>query len=207
MATTTLALIRASSISQGGFKSTDTRLTTAVWLDIINRSLRQTALDNDWYWLRSSETLTTTAGTGTLTPGATFLRTRSITHQDVGTPLALRDVSELDRITTQGRPVLYDVDNSTMIVRPIPDRAYLLTHRFIRTEVVLAADGDSPLLPLEMSEGVILYAVMLAHEFIRDQAQAAQARTGYTSWLRRVTNNSARSLEPFHIRVRPGSLF
>lgn len=208
MATITLAQIRTAAQNQGAFKTTDTRLTSAAWTDIINRALRQIVLEHDWYWLRSSETLTLTAGTATVAPGSTaFLRTLSLTHTDVGTPLSLRDVTELDRITQSGRPVLYDVDNATIVVAPIPDWAYTLKHRFIRSETPLSSDSDTPLLPLEMSEGLILYAVQLAFEFIRDTEKALAAEKQFSKWLRRIEDNNARSREPFRVRVRPGSLF
>lgn len=207
MATTTLAAVRTAAQNQGNFKTTDTRLTTTTWAEIINRALRQIALDHDWFWLLTNETLTTVPGTSTLAPAATFLRTKSITHNDVGTPLTLREISELDRITTAGRPILYTVENSTISVKPVPDAAYTLMHRFVRTEIVLAADGDSPLIPLEFSEGLILYATKLAFEFIHDTTKALEASKEYTAWLNRSSDNNARSREPFQARVRPGSLF
>ncbi len=208
MATPTQALIRASAQLQGNFKTTDTRLTTSAWLDIVNRALRQIALDHDWYWLLANETLTLTAGTATVAPGAaTYLRTRTLTHNDVGTPLYLREISELDRVTRTGRPIIYAVDNSTINVKPIPDSAYVLVHRYVKSETVMTGDSDVPLIPMEMSEGVILYATKLAFEFIRDTDKAKAAEADYAKWLRRAQDNNARTAEPFRPRIRPGSLF
>lgn len=207
MATITLAQIRAAAQLHGNFQTTDTKLTTSNWTSIINRALRQITLEHDWFWLRTSETLTCTAGTATLTPGTGFLRTLSLTHTDTGLPLSLKDSSELDRITRTGRPVYYDIDNATILISPNPDAAYTIKHRFIRVETVLSADGDVPLIPLEMSEGLILYAVQLAFESIKQHTDALATAKEYGKWLQRTTDQNARSREPFSIRVRPGGLF
>lgn len=209
MATITLLQLRSAIQDQGNFKTTDTRLTSTALTSIVNRALRQVALDHDWFWLRVNETLNTVAGTSTITLGGTtpFLRLMSLTHQDVGTPLMLREVGELDRITTAGRPILYSIENSTLIVKPTPDRVYAMTHRFIRPEIVLVADGDTPLCPLEFAEGVILYGLKLAHQFIQQTDKATAAKADYASWLNRATDNNARSREPWRVRVRPGSMF
>lgn len=208
MSTITLAELRGAAQLAGNFKTTDVLLTSANWTKLINRALRQITNDSDWYWLRSSETLTLTAGTRTKAPGSSlYLRTLSLTHQTSGTPLALRDVSELDRILTVGRPLLYDVDNATIVVAPTPDVDYAVTHRFIKSEVALSGDSDTPLMPAEMSEGLIVYSVMLAHQAAQNSEKAIEAEKAYRSWLRRTTDQNARSREPFRARVRPGSLF
>lgn len=208
MSTITLAELRGAAQLAGNFKTTDALLTTANWTKLINRALRQITNDSDWYWLRSSETLTLTAGTRTKAPGSSlYLRTLSLTHDDNGTPLSLRDVSEIDRILTVGRPLLYDIDNATIVMAPIPDVAYTITHRFIKSEVALSGDSDTPLIPAEMAEGLILYSVMLGHQAAQNSEKAVDAEKAYRTWLRRTLDQNARSREPFRPRVRPGSLF
>ncbi len=207
MATITLTQLLARVRTKGNFKSSDTRLTDAVLTGIINEALEQSALDRDWPWLLKKEVITTVSGTSEVAVPTDYLRTFSINDATTGYPLSMRSVVELDQTIQVGRPTAYNEYGGFILLKPIPNGVYTFTHRYVRVEVTLVSGGDTPMIPLAMSAGVVDWAVKLASEEIKATESALVAERRYAAWLKRADDNLKRTKEPVRVRVRPGSLF
>lgn len=201
----TLATLRQKVIDRANLKSTDTRLTTTVLNRIINDALSQVSMEHAWPWLQTSASIVTVAGTSSYAVPADYIQTHSLVQTDIGAPLVQRATLELDQIIASGRPSTYAIYGTSVLLKPIPDGAYTISHRYIKAEPALVADGDVSLIPEVYSRGAVEWAAMLAFQEIKDEVSALSAEKNYRSWLNRVSDNVRSSREPMRVRVRPGS--
>lgn len=205
MATITLTELQAAVRLRMNAKTTDSVLTTANITEAINDAIRTITLEHDWFWLHTSTTITTVAGTSVYAVPADFLRTISITDTVIGNHLVQFPLIDLDSIVGQGRPNIYAVEAGNIILKPIPSDVNTFLHRYVKTETPLSVGGDTPLIPKEFSEGIVHGAALTAARFIRDSQMAAEAAADYNDWLTVAQDNNRRSKEPMRVRVRRGS--
>lgn len=204
----TLTDLDALVVGRLGVNSNDTRLTSSVRTRAINEAVRQVTLEADWPWLVTSGTLTTVVGTASYSVPSTWFRTRHIIHQDNGDSLLHRSLIDVDSYNIsgrQGRPMIYTVEGSAILLGPVPDGVYNLTHRFMRTETALVSGSDSTLIPTLYSRGVVEWATSALLREIREMDRAVEADAEYIKWLKRTKDNIKQSREPYRVRVRPGS--
>jgi hypothetical protein len=201
-----LSVIRTLIRNRYGILATDAGITDAVLTDAVNAALRAITLEADWPWLVTSTTFTTMAGTTSYALPTTHLRTLSLVDVAIAEPLQRRQTVEIDRFQLQqGRPYLYAISGSSLLLAPKPDGAYQIQHRFVRAEITLSAGTNSPLLPDPFIDGVVDYAAALAFLNARQDDRANAAMTQYVAWLRRTKDNIFLSRDPLTVRVRPGS--
>lgn len=187
--------------SRGSFNTSDVGLTAAKLTEFINAALKQISAERDWPHLFTTETITTAAADSTYTLPAGHIRTDAIVDPTTGDTLIERQIEELDRITGAGRPMFWAAYGTEIVVKPIPDGVYTLTHRYVRSETALSAGGDLPLLPRHMDEGVVEWATMLAHTFTRELDKAAEAGARYNAWLKATVDNVLRGRRPRRVQV------
>ncbi|HYF46988.1 MAG TPA: hypothetical protein VD926_12300 [Acidimicrobiales bacterium] len=204
-----VAALKTRIRDRAGLTTSDSLVTSAVLLRLINAGLNTIALEADWPWLRVKTTLTTVAGTDEVSPPSLWLRTISLTHADTGEPLVRRHIKVLDRVpsTTQGRPYLYAVDGGKLTLRYTPNGAYSLVHRYVKSETELVADEDVPLLPEAYSQGLVEWCAAKALTMKKETERAQEAKMDYGAWLKRARDNINQGREPLRVEVRPGSEF
>ncbi len=206
MAYTTAELITALE-DRAELDPNSVLMTAAVKLRLINRALAQVTLEADWPWLRSSASAVSVAGTATLVLPTGWIRSLALTETVTGEPMLRRPVRILDRNTGRGRPYLYAVDGSVLTLSPTPDAVYTYTHRYLRSEPVLAA-GETPLMPEVYSQGIIEWAAIKAFQRTQaDPAKVTQAVLDYKEWLTRAKDNINQGREMLRIEPREGAWF
>ncbi len=184
----------------------DSLLTDAQINDFINRALQNFSLEQDWPWQKTVETRVVTVGADSFAVPTGWYRTESITHQDTGWPLERRAPKYLDRVLGQGRPEFWaPFGAGTILLRYAPDQTYSLTHRYMKLEPTLSADGDAPLVPEAFSQAIVDWAAYQALTLGNSVSRAQAAMVDYIASLKRIRDNNNQGAEPLRITVRPGS--
>lgn len=153
-----------------GVASTDGAATDTIVYGMLDGAVKRIALMYDWPWLEASETITTVAGTSEYTPGATW-RTTLRLHRPGYADLEYRVPRDLQGYIDsgqQGAPVLYTVERGKLILAPIPDAVYPVTHVFIRTETTIDGASDVPLIPEYAEDLLVVVAAHMLAASMRD---------------------------------------
>lgn len=189
-------------------------LTATVVNNALNASLRAITAERSWSWLDAEETINTVAGTDSYTPSATWGKTRALHHPNYG-PLRLMVLTELltefESTSPTGRPRAYTEEGGQLVLRPVPDAVYALSHFFRRVEPGLSGDSDVPLMPAQFHDVIVAHAVWrLAgqrHQTREHRERALQAKADYEQWTRRMRDEDLRTLQPRGITIRPGAVW
>lgn len=184
----------------------DQGLNAAQLGEFINAALKHVQMQADWPWMVGNVSFSTVSGTSTYAVPADWLRTHSLVASDVGDPLHLRTVGELDEVIYQGRPRIYVIDQEQIYLKPIPDGVYPIQHRYYSVEPLLVAGTDTPKIPVQFDDGIIEYAAFLALRYLRQEDRSKMALEGYQEWLKVTLDNGRRQRDQFRIRVRPGAM-
>lgn len=202
-----LSTIRTSVYDRLGVPSNDALLTTAVLNRAINAALHEIESEQDWPWYQATETLTTSAGDATYTPGATWLRTRVLRVANE-TPLPRYSYEELIERwpfdSSTGKPREYAVEAGEIHLRPIPDGVYSLEHRFVAKEDDLDSDGESPMMPDIFHQAIVDLATHIVLRRSSEDARSQQALGDYERWRTKMIRHKRKFQGPARIRTRWG---
>lgn len=195
--------------TETGWTSDDGMTTDPVLQDLIAKVLRIISIEHDWDWLKTSEAISTVAGTVAYTPGATWAKTEGVrVDADYGSWLQQVSAEEADSYLlygdARGRPEVFAVRGGQIVLRPIPDAVYALTHYFYKVEPALASDSDSPLLPAQFHDGVVALAASFGWARKGDFKRAAEERETYKAIAARMVDDKTRSTQPRRVRPRAG---
>lgn len=202
----TLGQLRDAVRRRVPITETDTQLGYEIIDEFINTALRQVSVEHNWPWLLDTQTITTTASDDTYNVDADFLTTKTISENSsdlVLRNMALQDILEIPETTTD-RPQFYVIDREQVVIRPVPDGVYTLTHYFYRMEPALSGDSSQPFIPYAYDEGVVEYATYLCLRMKREDQRAVLSLKAYQDWVRRTADNLVESREPKAPRVRRG---
>lgn len=129
--------------------------------DLINAALTYITGRHDWYWLETSEALTTVASTETVDTDADSQRTIAL-YDDTGVQLEWMALSDLVRIPADAEsdtPRFFGYKGSKIVLRPVPaSGGATLTHIFRGTEPRLLTGSDSPLMPSQFHDAIADWA-------------------------------------------------
>lgn len=191
-----------------GVSTTDATINPSYLNSVVDQANAFIASEGDWPWRQVSTTFSTVAGTDAYTPPTDWLRTKSIKILDQ-TPMRLLTIIDLDErwwsSTQRGLPREYAVEAEQIIIRPIPDAVYSVTHRYIKVEPELTADTTSPLMPAQFHGAIVELAAYYAFRRLGNLQAAEAAKAAYKDWQGRMTQEHRRTMAPKSIRVRPGS--
>lgn len=164
--------------------------------------------ERDWPWLDATETLNTTKGTGELTPGGTWARTRSLRIADYA-PMERFGIVELEdrwpSSSTTGRPSEYAVSGERLELRAVPDGVYAVAHRFVRFQPALLQDTDSPIAPARFHGAIVELALSLVHRRMGEGGAAESCEAAYRRWITRMLDDARRHAGPSRVRLRSRS--
>lgn len=143
---------------------------------------------NDWVWMRAPFNGNLVIGQGSYTPAQVGIATRfrafipdrqaegfqphTIYDPAIGNSdeTALCQISPVnwhmmyDRgAQTNTRPVYYAIENGKFLVGPLPDKAYVIRGRYVKSAQDLAADGDVPELPADFHDIIKWRAILMLH--------------------------------------------
>lgn len=189
-----LATFRSELRTRIGVPDDDAYFTDAVCKQLINATLHKLEGEADWPWLETKETVATVNAQEAYTPGASWIRTIAVKGAD-SVPLERVSIEEIDADTgSAANPRRFAVIEQKLYVRPIPTGIVNLTHRFIRSEPDLAADGESPLVPSIYHQAIVEAAASFAFRRAHRIEDAKVAAETYDAWLKSMLK-----------RVDPGS--
>lgn len=206
-----LSALRTKVLDRIGVPSTDPQFPAALLTRFVNDAMHFIETDHDWPWLNASATITTTAGDDTYAFPADYRRTRSILAPSGGEPLPLRrySIDELDSrwpTSGRGRPEAWGVDGEQIILRPMPDAVFTLTHRYVKSEPDLAGDTDVPLMPTAFHAAIAEVAAWMALRRDKQDPRAVAAWSAYANeqagWRRKMLDDARRFGGPARVRVR-----
>lgn len=194
-----------------GVPSSDAAYPADMVTGFINDALRQNATEHDWPWLQGKETILTVVGTESVTPAADWTGTTALLITHPGTtsidPLTEYTRDALDDITsttTPGPPQAFAIYGDVLVLRPIPDAIYTLTHRYQRAEKVLVT-GASPYLPDPYCPAICDLATVLCLGSNSEDSRATNAQRRYDAWLGKLADNKRRDRRPARLRIRRGA--
>jgi hypothetical protein len=210
-----LSGLRTATYNRLGVQTTDPFFTTAVIDGYINTAIRRIATEFDWPWNEISTTFSTVAGTDeySVPTSPQWYRTKALTIDTFDSLyyISLKDIREIPT-TAQSRPRFFyvGVDSGAtgadkIIVRPVPDSVYVVTHDYYTVEPGLTLSTDTPRLPAQYHEMIADLAAYYGLERNRENARAAAMMQSYRDWLKVVSDNRRRASAPMKVRVRPGA--
>lgn len=157
-----LSTMRTNVRSRCGLSASDGLASDAVLTEFINSSIRTFSMEQDWPWLKATESFNTVVGTTSYTPTTGFRTSQSVTSE--GTDLPYRTMRDMaDPLRFDGSPLFFSVDFNKVVIAPKPDAVYAIVHAYTATETALAADGDEPLIyEWAIDKPIIMAAKLLA---------------------------------------------
>jgi hypothetical protein len=207
-----LAALRAAFYSNIGVTTTDQYYPTATVDGYINKAIRRIGTEHDWPWNEVLTTLTTVAGTGTLSlTGQTGWYKTRILHIEPYGALELYPLAQLLNTPTsfQGIPNMYAIQADSLLVRPVPNAVYTINHVYYVIETTLTNTTDTPRLPAQYHDAIVdlavYYGCVQNKEQSRYSPRATQYLEQYQAMLKVMRDNVRRTSATQRVRVRPGS--
>lgn len=210
-----LAQLRTAVYARLGTDPTDGMNDPTTIDGFINDALNELSNERDWPWLQTIETIETTSGVDTYTPGSfntqvplpVWSVTDDLSRNSDGRTLERQSRTELDdRWATDymAEPAEWSIYAEKLVFRPIPDGVYAITHRYYRTELTLVADTDTPLMPVEFHPAIAELATYITLRRDRNDPRAQGAFSAYETWVTKMEKRKRRYKTPGRVRVRPG---
>jgi len=191
-----------------GTPSDDQGLPVNMLTDFLNEANLQIAMEHDWPWRLTSTTFPTVAGTSSYALPADHLRTRVLRIAQ-NRPLNERVLFDLEQTfyddATRGEPTDFAVEGANILLRPIPDRVYTLTHWYLKVEPALAKDTDVPLMPEMFQTSIVELAAYYAFRRTGYTEQAAIAEGAYQKWIQKMHDKVRKTRQTLAVTVRPGA--
>ena len=210
-----LTQLRRAIYIQTGLNVNDGLVTPEVINSFVNRALHAYEAEGGWPWLQCSEVIPTVSGVDTYTPGAyvtnplwDWNRTSELrVMQNEADVLEWKSPTELDdkwNFDDIGPPEDFTIFSDQIVLRPIPDGAYNILHRFERAEIDLVAETDVPTLPPQFHEVLVEYGSYLVFRRSRETERMQEALNAYNAWIAKMRARSLRRADlPGRVRVRP----
>lgn len=153
----------------------------------INSALRKMALDFDWPWLVTAETITLTSGDSTNNTPTGYIRTLWASIGDF--PLRSVQPRTLQRSSAlEGEPRVFSRKNAALVFYPTPNSSVTINHEYIVGETFLADDTDEVLCPDELIDIVYTYAAIEVATRLKDTTLRATLKDELNDWKRRAAD-------------------
>lgn len=146
------------------FSETKYRPLVKKWL---NQAQRRAVIESEFRTLESSETYSTEVGKAAYVLPTNYGRFIDFFNTETHEELQPVDPREFDELPeSQGRPYAYTVIGSELNLYATPDGVYPLKLRYWRLPADMAADSDTPEIPVQYHELLVAYAMKKA--FMRE---------------------------------------
>lgn len=161
--------------------------------DCITAALSDISSENRWPWLLSTSSLTFTAGVATI-PADCYTIVRLVIN---GYPA---DRVDVDEFVQQARSWMWTEVGGEIRLWPVPATAPTSTLWYYRNEPDLATDTQTPLLPAQHHQLVVVRASYQLNVRRGDNARIAQDLAEYQAGLRNLMQTSWRTLGPKRLK-------
>lgn len=175
--------------------------------ELVNEALSAITEEKPWPWLDGVDSFATTADTASYALPDDWAQTRAVTIRgQEARRLNIADADQWQQLDQWAGPFAYALEGGNLLIVPTPDTGTEVVHRYRRTEALLVADTDEPLLPVQYHTAVVCYASALVCERLDKQSdRGPNFRAEYERWLRRMNDAMQRSQRPNRVRIRPGA--
>lgn len=151
------------------------------------------------------QAITTEAGVAGYSLPAASVRVRSLREPSSSAALEAISLGQLDEIssTATGKPSVYALEGDTILLRPIPDAAYMLELRYWSNSDKMIEDSDIPGVPDDYLDVVYAYALSEAFAAEQDIEMAQFHRTAFDVKLAELMGDLQKR-QTDHVRQVPG---
>ena len=196
---TTAANLIISIRNRTNLATDDARVSDDNLLDFINAAIQDCESQKEWPWREHIETISITNGDNTYTPAADWKTTLSLTLDDPPAVLQRRTWKWTRRLAwsdLKGTPVYYTDHGGQFYLYPVPDAAYTMKHRFLKTVGVLAATSSSVASPDWFDPVIVTKASSYVAQKLRDSELYQMLETQYKQQIRGFADDVSRTYEP-----------
>jgi hypothetical protein len=170
----------------------------------VAEALDAISAERDWPWLEQARVFTTAAGQDSYPVPSDWARTVSLRvggREPLYRAASVDDLDYDDPELSAGEPDAFAVFGGQLVLRPVPDRIEVVTHRYQRRERELALDTDEPLLPATFHHAIAELAAALVCRR-RGDAREASFAASYGAWRSRMIAEAARQRPKARVRTR-----
>ena len=202
---TTAANLIISIRNRTNLATDDARVSDANLLDFINAAIQDCESQKEWPWREHIETISITNGDNTYTPAADWKTTLSLTLDDPPAVLQRRTWKWTRRLAwsdLKGTPVYYTDHGGQFYLYPVPDAAYTMKHRFLKTVGVLAATSSSVASPDWFDPVIVTKASSYVAQKLRDSELYQMLETQYKQQIKGFADDVSRTYEPVTVSTR-----
>jgi hypothetical protein len=196
--------LKTAALDRIGLPSTD-GLASATSLGLaVNYAVQRLGAARAWPWLNSEATAATVAGTATVTIPSSARRVRWVAIED--DVLDRRQRADLIRFSDaagNGRPNRYALkDSTTLLLSPTPDAIYTVTFGLVIPEPALSSGTDTPLLPSQFHDVIVLYAARYLAMRRKDLTLVAALDAEIKDWMPSLDRAALQDVGITPIRTR-----
>ena len=202
---TTAANLIISIRNRVNLATDDARVTDANLLDFINSAIQDCEAQKEWPWREHSENISVTNGDNTYVPAADWKTTLSLTLDDPPAVLQRRTWKWTRRLAwnnLKGTPVYYTDHGGTLFLYPVPDAAYTMHHRFLKTVGVLGSTSASVASPDWFDQVIVTKASSYVAQKLRDSELYQMLETQYKQQIKGFADDVSRTYEPVTVNTR-----
>ena len=183
----------------------DARITDANILDFINAAIQDCEAQKEWPWREAIETISVTNGDNTYDPAADWKTTLSLTLEDPPAVLQRRTWKWTRRLawgSLKGTPVYYTDHAGVLYLYPVPDAAYTMHHRYLKTVSALASTSASVVSPDWFDQVIVTKASSYVAQKLRDSELYQMLETQYKQQIKGFADDVSRTYEPVTVNTR-----
>ena len=183
----------------------DARLTDANILDFLNAAMQDCESQREWPWRETLATISVSADDNTYTPGNDWKTTLSITLDDPPTTLQRRTWKWTRRLawsTLTGVPTYYTDHAGILYIYPIPDAAYTLHHRYLKTVADLGSTSAEVISPNWFDPVLVTKTASYVAQKLRDSELYQMLETQYKQQIKAFSDDVSRTYEPVTVSTR-----
>lgn len=173
----------------------------AATTEVLNEALQRVSTEHHWPWLQTAWRPALIAGQAAYTPpyGTTSVRSVAINGHEINRA----HIATIDGdVSWSG----WAFEGEQLVISPTPGGGETVVVRISQTEGPLSLDGDTPLLPEEWHQTVLVnLAAAIVLERLDEFQRADRRMKDYEAALRRMLRTGRRARGPVAARVRPGS--
>ena len=183
----------------------DARVSDANLLDFINAAIQDCESQKEWPWREHSENISVTSGDNTYTPAADWKTTLSLTLDDPPAVLQRKTWKWTRRLAwsnLKGTPAYYTDHGGTLFLYPVPDAAYTMHHRFLKTVGVLGSTSANVASPDWFDQVIVTKASSYVAQKLRDSEMYQMLETQYKQQIKAFADDVSRTYEPVTVATR-----
>lgn len=202
---TTAANLIISVRNRVNLATDDARVTDANILDFLNAAVQDCEATHEWPWREAQETISITGSDNTYTPNANWKTTLSLTLDDPPAILQRRTWKWTRRLSwgdMEGVPVFYTDHAGVFYIYPVPDKAYTMTHRYLKVVPVLGATSSTVDSPDWFDPVLVTKTASYVAQKLRDSELYQMLETQYKQQIRGFADDVSRTYEPVAIATR-----